>query len=63
MIPSTPRSFARRGAEVHVRVLALGVRRREHRGMYLFDQVDFGGEAGPPESVLGHHIALQGHPA
>jgi hypothetical protein len=97
MIPSTPRSFARRGAEVHVRVLAPGVRRREHRGMYLlieawtprpvwecggregcdalraaiaqagwyefFDQVDFGGEAGPPESVLGHHIALQGHPA
>jgi hypothetical protein len=97
MIPSTPRSFARRGAEVHVRVLAPGVRRREHRGMYLlieawtprpawleltpegcdalraaiaqagwyefFDQVDFGGEAGPPEPVLGHHIALQGHPA
>jgi len=28
-----------------------------------FDQVDFGGEAGPPESVLGHHIALQGNPA
>ena len=28
-----------------------------------FDQVDFGGEAGPPESVLGHHIALQGDPA
>ena len=28
-----------------------------------FGQVDFGGEAGPPESVLGHHIALQGDPA
>ena len=28
-----------------------------------FDQVDFGGEAGPPETVLGHHIALQADPA
>ncbi len=26
-----------------------------------FDQLDFGGEAGPPEAVLGHHIALQAH--
>jgi hypothetical protein len=23
-----------------------------------FDQVDFGGEAGPPDAVLRHHIAL-----
>jgi hypothetical protein len=24
-----------------------------------FDQVDFGGEAGPPDAVLRHHVALQ----
>jgi hypothetical protein len=24
-----------------------------------FDQVDFGGEAGPPDAVLRHHIELQ----
>jgi len=28
-----------------------------------FDQVDLDGEAGPPASVSGHHIALQGDPA
>jgi hypothetical protein len=28
-----------------------------------FDQVDFGGEAGPPDAVLRHHIELQANAA